>query len=694
MALTLPLSFFSRMVSKASQLNNNNPILQPWEGPYGGVPAFHNIKKEHLEPAVLTAIEDALDGINLIANNKSENPTFDNTVSPYERIFRRFERVASVYGIFTSLLNDDEVQSIESRLEPKLAEFRDKIYQNTNLFNRFSFIYEANDLLTSEQKRLVLVICKDFASNGAKLVKQEDKNRLLEINQSLAALYTNFSHNVLHDEALYTQLDEKDLLGLPSDLIFAAKESAKEKNLNDYVILNTRSSVEPFLTYSKCRELREKIWRSFVSRGDNNDSFDNGKIIADILKLRSERANLLGFQTHSHWRLENTMAKKPEAALKLMTDVWDLAKKRVAREVEEMLKIAKSDGLTIIEPWDYRFYAEKVRKANYDFNMELLKPYFQLEHLRNGLFFTASKLFGLYFSKVMDVPVYHPDVSVWEVKNTQGEHIGLWFFDPYARKGKQSGAWMNEYRAQERFDGNITTIVSNNANFVKVSPVLISFDDGNTLFHEFGHALHGLLSNVTYPGVSGTRVVTDFVEFPSQLLEYWLTVPEVLQKFALNEKGESVPQELIDKLKKAKTFNKGFETVEYLSAALLDMKIHLAATPNKDINIKVYEKECLLEIGMPKEIVMRHRTTHFSHIWSSDMYSSCYWSYLWADTLTADAWEAFVVDGNGPWDEAVAKRLLDNVFSKGNTLDPEDAYFSFRGKPVSIDALLRKRGFI
>ena len=455
--------------------------------------------------------------------------------------------------------------------------------------------------------------------------------------------------------------------------------------------------MDPFLTYSTRRDLREKAWKMFVSRGDLGGAHDNNKIITEILALRAERAKLLGFPTHAHWRLENAMAKTPERAMQLMEAVWKPAVARVKEEVADMQKLAASEGANItIEPWDYRFYAEKVRKARYDLDQNQVKPYLQLEKLREGMFWVAGELFGFQFTPITSVPVYHPDVRVWEVKDrTTGKHIGLWYFDPYARPGKRSGAWMNAYRNQEKFDREITTIVSNNSNFVKGKPgepVLISWDDATTLFHEFGHALHGLSSGVSYPALSGTNVPRDYVEFPSQLLERWLATPQVLQKFALHyQTGQPIPQALVDRIQRASTFNQGFATVEYLASALVDMKMHLAG--DKPIDPKAFERETLAQLGMPKEIVMRHRTPQFLHVFSSDGYSAGYYSYLWSDVITADAAQAFHEAG-GLYDPAVAKRLRENIFAIGNTVDPADAYRKFRGRDPQIEGLLRKRGFI
>jgi peptidyl-dipeptidase Dcp len=682
---------------------DNNPLLAPWAGPYGGVPPFDKITPAQLQPALEAAMAEDLAEIDRIAGN-SAAPTFDNTIAQLERSGRTLDRVSTVYGIYSSVLSDDAVQAVERDMEPKLAAFRDSITQNEKLFARIAAVYDARETsnLTPEQQRLTWLDYTNFVRAGAQL-DAASKKRLSEINQRLASLYTQFSQNLLADENdRYLLIDKKDdLAGLPDAVVAGAAADAKERgHEGKWLIANTRSSVEPFLTYSTRRDRREKVWQTFVNRGDNGDEHDNNKAISEILQLRAERANLLGFPTHAHWRLEDSMAKTPERAMQLMEAVWKPAVARVHEEVADMQAIADKEGAGIkIEPWDYRFYAEKVRQAKYDLDMNALKPYLQLEKLREGMFYVAGQLFGLYFKPVPEgtVPVYHPDVRVWEVTDAAGKHVGLWYFDPYARVGKQSGAWMNQYRNQERFDKNIATIVSNNANFVKGQPgepVLISWIDATTLFHEFGHALHGLSSNVNYPSLSGTNVARDYVEFPSQLLENWLSVPEVLNHYAVHyQTGQPIPADLVAKVRKTKTFNQGFDTVEYLAGALVDMKLHLAATADKPIDPDAFEKKTLADLGMPHEIVMRHRTPQFSHIFSGDGYSAGYYSYLWADTLTADAWEAFTVDGKGPWDKAVAERLRVNVFSAGNTEDPADEYRAFRGRDPGIDALMRKRGF-
>lgn len=674
-----------------------NPAAAPWQGPYGGVPAFDRIKPANLKPALEAGMAEQLAAIEHITAER-EPPSFANTLAALERSSRTLDRASTLYSVYNSTLNDATVQAIEREMEPKLAAFSDRITQNTALFKRIEAVYQARAELAPEQQRLAWLYYTNFVRAGAQL-DDKKKQRLSAINQRLATLFTQFSQNILADEEnrFLTLEREEDLAGLPPSERAGAQAEAEQRGLKGkWVISNTRSSVEPFLTYSTHRDLREKVWLTFVNRGDNGDEHDNNRIITEILQLRAERAQLLGFATHAHWRLENSMAKTPERAMELMEAVWPPAVARVHEEVADMLALARSEGFSgEIAPWDYRFYAEKVRKAKYDLDTNELKPYLQLEQLREGMFYVAGELFDFKFTPVSSdqVKTYHPDVRVWRVTDVAGKHIGLWYFDPYARPGKRSGAWMNAYRAQERLDGEITTIVSNNANFVKPTPgqpVLVSWDDATTLFHEFGHALHGLSSNVTYPSLSGTAVARDYVEFPSQLLEHWLLTPEVLNRFARHyQTQQPIPAALVEKIERARTFNQGFATVEYLSSALIDMKLHLAGT--RPIDPDAFERDTLKALGMPKEIVMRHRTPQFGHVFSGDGYSAGYYSYLWADTITADAWEAFI-EAKGPYDKQVAARLK-HILSLGNTIDPADAYRSFRGRDPQIDALMRKRGF-
>lgn len=673
-----------------------NPLTQKWGGPFGGVPAFDRVKVVDFKPALEAAMAKNLAEIDAITANKAP-PTFENTIAALEDAGRMLNDVQTYYGIWGSNMSTAEFQKVEEELDPKLSAHYDKINQNAALFARIQAVYDSPDKakLTPEQQRVLWIYYTNFVRSGAKL-SPEAKARVGAINTELAGLYTRFSQNLLADENTWIELSEADLAGLPEGLKAAAASNAATRKLpGKHVIVNTRSSVDPFLTESPVRSAREKVWRAFVNRGDNGGATDNNAIISKILKLRVERAKLLGYKTHAHWRLENAMAKTPENAMALMEAVWKPAIAQVAIDVADMQAIIDKEGGGFkLEPWDYRFYAEKVRKAKYDLDMNEVKPYLQLDKLREGMFWASGQLYGFEFKKLEGIPVFHEDVTVYEVTRG-GKHVGLWYFDPYARPGKRSGAWMNAYRTQERFKGDITTIVSNNSNFIKGKPgepVLISWDDAVTLFHEFGHAIHGLNANATYPSVSGTNVARDYVEFPSQLNEHWLSTPQVLNQFALHyQTGKPVPADLVKKIEAAGKFGQGFGTTEYLASALIDMKLHLAG--DVDIDPDAFEREELARLNMPKEIVMRHRTPQFGHVFSGDGYSAGYYSYLWSDTLTADAAEAFAEAPGGFYDKTVAKRLYEDIMSKGNTIDPVEQFRAFRGRDVKIGALMRKRGF-
>ena len=672
-------------------------MLEDWKGPYGGVPPWNEVRADEFVAAFDVAMESAQNEIEAIANS-AEPPTFENTIVPLEDSGRMLDRLETLFDVHASNLNLGPIPDIERVVAPRLSEHSDWIYQNGKLFSRIAAIYESDAMKSfdTEKTRLVDDLYETFVRRGAKL-SDGDKSKLSQINTRLARLFTDFSQNVLEDEKIVTWVtDRSKLAGLPDSVVSAMASAAEDREKpGQWAITNTRSSMDPVLTYAEDRELREQVWRTYYNRGDNGDEHDNNHIITEILSLRGARAHLLGYPTHAHWRLQPTMAKTPQATMDLMMKVWPKAVARVRQEVADMQAIAETegDGITI-KPWDYRFYAEKVRKQKYDLDLNEVKPYMQLEKLREGMMWVAGELFGLQFKPIADVPVFHPDVRVWEVTDGQGGQVGLWYFDPYARDGKRSGAWMNAYRVQENMTSKITPIVSNNSNFVKgadAEAVLISWDDAVTLFHEFGHALHGLLSNVHYPSQAGTSVARDYVEFPSQLLEHWLDTPAILRRYCVHhETGEPLPDDLIAKIKKAATFNQGFATVEYLASALVDMKIH--TTDQSPVDPDKFERETLAEIGMPKEIPMRHRTPQFAHIFSSDAYSAGYYSYLWSDALTADAAEAFDEAGSY-YDEEVAKRLHDHVLSVGDTIDPADGFRAFRGRDVDTAALLRKRGF-
>jgi len=674
-------------------------LLAEWTGPYGGVPAFDEMELEALEPALAAAMQANLDEIDAIASNP-DPPTFENTIVAMEDAGRGFSRVNAYYGIWRANLSTPEFREIQRELAPRLAEFRSKITQNTALFERIAAVFDSDEVqsLRPDQQRLVRLVYDRFARNGAAL-ESEAKQRYAAINKRLAELHTAFANNVLADEEGYVlYLDQDQLGGLPDSLVQAAAAAATERGEEGrYAITNTRSSMDPFLTSSDERDLREKVWRTYYSRGDNGDEHDNNAIIAEILRLRQERVQLLGYGNYAQWRLENRMAHTPEQALGLMEAVWPAALARVEEEVAAMQAVADAEGAGFaVEPWDYRYYAEKVRRARYDLDSDEVKQYLQLDKLREAMFYVAGEIFDFEFSPVPagSVSVFHEDVAVWKVtRKSSGDLVGLWYLHPYARTGKRSGAWATAYRGHEAFDEKRTVLASNNSNFIKGAPgqpVLISWSDAQTLFHEFGHALHYLSSSVDYPTLNGG--VRDYTEFQSQLLERWLFTDAVIENYLVHhETGEPIPAELVAKIKNAATFNQGFLTTEYLASALLDMTYH--TTDPTDLDPDVFERETLAELNMPGEIVMRHRSPQFGHIFSSEGYSAGYYGYIWADVLTSDAAEAFAEAPGGFYDKELARKLVDHLFAVRNAVDPAEAYRAFRGRDASIDALMRDRGF-
>ena len=684
---------------KIQETTTENLLLQEWTGDYGGVPAFDKMKLEDIKPAMLKGIEMNLADIEKIANNP-EPATFENTIEEMERAGKELDRAFNYYGIWSSNMSSLEFRKIDEELSPKFSEFQSKITQNEKLFQRIKTVYENSKTtpLEADKQRVVELIYKNFEMNGAEL-SPEKKERYAAIDKELSTLYTKFSNNVLHDEEGYiTYLDSTQLGGLAEGFIKSAAKIATDNGQEGkYAITNTRSSMDPFLTYSTERELREKVWKNYYSRGDNGDEYDNNKIIAEILKLRRERVELLGYKNYAEWRLQDRMAKTPENAMNLMETVWKASIARVDEEVKDMQAVANKNGDKItIEPWDYRFYAEKVRKQKYDLDSGEVKQYLQLDKLTEALHYVAGRLFNFKFTPVPEgsVPVFHEDVKVWEVTNKDtGENIGLWYLDPYARQGKRSGAWATSYRSHTTFDGKKNVLASNNSNFVKPAPnqpLLVSWDDANTFFHEFGHALHALSSNVKYPTLNGG--VRDYTEFQSQLLERWLSTDEVINNYLVHNKtGQPMPKELIEKIKKAGTFNQGFSTTEYLASAIMDMKFHLADPANIDVD--KFERETLAELGMPKQVVMRHRTPHFGHVFSGEGYATAYYGYMWADVLTADAAEAFAEAPDGFYDKEMADKLVKYLFAPRNAIDPAEAYKLFRGREANMEALMRDRGF-
>jgi peptidyl-dipeptidase Dcp len=678
-------------------------LLAEWTGPYGGVPAFDQLNVADIEPAMESAMASSLAAMEVIAQ-QTEPATFENTIVAMEGASAELDRVQPIYGIWSSNLSTPEFRTIQQRLAPKIAGYYSAVRQNSALFARVKAVYEGAEYksLQPEQQRLTWLVYDTFASNGATL-EGDAKARFAAINQQLAERQTRFANNVLADEEGYvTWLDGTQLDGLPDSVRTAAAQAASDMGEPEkWAIKNTRSSMDPFLTYSNLRNLREQVWRNYYNRGNNGDQYDNNGLIAEILALREERSKLLGYNNFAEWQVQNRMAKTPQAAMDLMLAVWPAATARVHEEVADMQAVADAEaaagGVSItIAPWDYRYYAEKVRKAKYDLDSDEVKQYLQLDKLREAMFFVAGEIFHFSFKPVAEgsVPVFHPDVKVWEVNNRDtGELVGLWYLDPFARPGKRSGAWATAYRGHETYRGKRTVLSSNNSNFSKGAPgepVLISWDDARTYFHEFGHALHSLSSNVAYPTLnSGVR---DYTEMQSQILERWITTDKVIDQFLVHfETGEPIPVELVAKIKASDNFNEGFDTTEYLASALIDMKFHTADPAGLDA--QSFESDTLTALNMPAELVMRHRSTQFTHIFSGEAYSAGYYGYLWADVLAADASEAFEEAPGGFYDPEVAKKLVDYLFAVRNAMDPADAYRAFRGRDAQIDALLRDRGF-
>ncbi len=677
--------------------NRPAPVLDAWTGPLES-PPLGQVVTDDFEPAFEAAFPLHLAEIAAIAGNP-EPPTFANTIAALENSGRALGRALSLFQALTGTMADRELQATEQRLSPRFAAHQDAVALATGLYERVAAVHAgaASAGLSPEQRRVAERYAISLERRGARL-PTNDKARLTEINTRLATLYTTFAQNLLADEeqAALVLERESDLAGLPDSLRQAAAVAAEEQGLpGRWLIANTRSAVEPFLASAERRDLRERAWKSWVSRGDNGNGHDNKALIHEILRLRGERARLLGFANHAEYQLADTMARTPQAGLDLIRAVWQPALAAAHRDRERFQRLIDAEGGGFqLAAWDWRFYAEKLRRAEYEVDEGALKPYFQLPLLREATFWCAERLYGLRFEPRTDVSVYHPDVSVYTVRNSSGEAIGLFYFDPYARSGKQSGAWMNEFRPSEFFHRRELPLVINVCNYSRPppgEPALLSLDDVITLFHEFGHALHGLLSRTAYPYVAGTTVSRDFVEFPSQIHEHWALHPEVLSRFARHaQTGEPMPPALADKVLRARKFNQGFAMVEFLASAWVDMDLHL--NDGADIDIGQFERQSLERLGMPAEIVMRHRPPHFAHVFSSDGYSASYYAYVWAQVLDQDGFAAFEEAGD-VFDATTARRLRDEVLERGNSRDPAESWHAFRGREPRIDALLRNRGF-
>lgn len=682
-------------MSPASSPDVQNPLLAPWSGDFE-LPPFTQIKAEHFRPAFDRALAEHRAEIAAIAENQAE-PSFENTIAALEKSGRELERVANVFFALAGANTSDEIEAIERDVSPLLARHNNAFYLNPALYSRIAGLHERRSALglNPEQARVLERYHTRFVRAGAALEKPAQE-RLAAINERLASLGTQFGQNVLADEKSFAMiLEEGDLAGLPDFARAAARAAAEERGHPGKFAVNlARSSVESFLQFSSRRDLREKAFQAWIRRGENGGTTDNRTLIAEMVALRGERAKLLGFATFADYRLDDQMAKTPAAARELLDEVWGRARAKAAGERDALQALVTQEGGNFaLAPHDWRYYTEKLRKAKYDLDEAEIKPYFQLEKMIEAAFETAGRLFGLSF-KPVSMPLYHHDARAWEVMDAQGRHIALFIGDYFARSSKHSGAWMTSLRDQEKLSGDIRPIVLNVCNFSKPAagePALLSFDDARTLFHEFGHALHGMLSNVTYPLLSGTAVPSDFVELPSQLYEHWLEVPETLQRYARHfRSGEPMPKALLDRLLATRTFNQGFDTVEYTACALVDLDLH-SLPDASGLDISDFERKDLERMAMPAEIVMRHRLPHFQHLFSGGGYAAGYYSYMWSEVLDADAFAAFEETGNA-FDPAMAKRLRDYVYSAGNLRDPSEAYKSFRGRLPTVDALLKKRG--
>jgi peptidyl-dipeptidase Dcp len=673
-----------------------NPFFSEFDTPFQ-VPPFDKIQVEHYLPAFKEGMEQQNMEIEAIVNNPG-TPTFENTIEAIENTGSLLDKVENVFYVLNGSMTNDDMQKIAKEVAPLRSKHRDNIWLNKKLFQRVKAVYEQKDKLDlmTEQNTLLVKYYKDFVRRGANL-DEEKKTRLKEINQELSILTVKFGENVLKENNSFEMVIDKkeDLAGLPQAVISGAAEAAKEREYEGkWVFTIHKPSMLPFLQYSENRALREKIFKAYINKGNNNDELDNKDNLAKIAALRVERANLLGYKTHADYVLENNMAKKPENVYKFLELLWKPALKIAKREVKELQEMISKEGHDFkLQPWDWWYYAEKLKKAKYALDEEMLRPYFKLENVREGAFSVASKLYGIQFIEREDIPKYHEDARVFEVKEADGSHIGIFYTDYFPRASKRGGAWMNSFRKQSRLHGkDIYPVITNNGNFSKPTggkPALISSEEVVTLFHEFGHGLHGLLSDCTYNRLSGTSVSRDFVELQSQVMENWAFEPEVLKMYAKHyETGEVIPQELIDKLEKASHFNQGFVTVEYLAASFLDMDWH-TLTEAKELDADEFEEASLNKIGLIPEIIVRYKSPYFNHIFSGG-YASGYYSYIWAEVLDADAFQAF--KETSLFDQKTAQSFRENILERGGTEDPMVLYKRFRGAEPKVEYLLKKRG--
>lgn len=675
---------------------NMNPFFQPYSTPYE-VPPFDKIKNEHFKPAILEGIKRHEAEINAIANNTAA-PTFENTILAMENAGELLANVNIVFSNLNGANTNEEMQKIAKEVSPNLAAHSDNIYLNEKLFARVKAIWDKKESLglNPEQAKILENLHKAFVRSGANLATA-DKEKLRKINAELSMTSLKYGQNILAETNKYELVitDKKDLAGLPQELINTAADDAKAKGKEGkWVFTLSNSSVMPFLQYSSNRKLREEIWNAYQTRGNHDDALDNKENAVKLANLRGEKARLLGYKSHAAYVLEESMAKNPENVAKLLNDLWKPALAIAKTEASDIQKMMDKDGVKDkVKPYDWRYYTEKIRKQRFDLDEQELKPYFSLDNTRNGIFQVTEKLYGLKFKQLNDVPKYHDEVTVWEVTEADGTHVGILYMDFFPRASKRGGAWMTSYRSQKTVDGQRKApVISIVCNFTKPTgdtPALLTFDEVTTFFHEFGHALHGLLSNVTYKSLAGTSVPRDFVELPSQIMENWAAEPEVLKMYAKHYKtGEVIPDALIQKLQKSGTFDQGFATVEYLAASFLDMDYH-TQTAEIQLDANSFEKNSMKKIGLIDAIIPRYRSTYFSHIFSGG-YSSGYYSYIWSGVLDTDAFEAFKT--TNLFNPEKAKLFRKNVLEKGGTEDPMVLYKRFRGAEPSVEPLLRKRG--